>query len=174
MGTQDSGRQSCECLDVLLGGSADYVVGEDGARRSLVPIQHFEVIADELFVEARLRLARYVRVGGPEARAVRRERFVDEEQLVTIETKFEFRVGDDDAALGGVIAGEAVEREGNVPDLFGERLANNLGAAVKIDVLIVARLGLRGGCKYRVGKGTRFDQAFRQAMAADAASLLVF
>src|ERR1039458_5005589 len=168
MGTQDSGRQSCECLDVLLGGSADYVVGEDGARRSLVPIQCFEVVADELFVKTRLRLARCVRVGRPKTRAVRRECFIDEEQLFAIATAIEFRVGDNDTAPGGVIAGEAVQRQGNVAHFFSERLADDLGATLKVDVLVVARLGLRGGCENRVWKGTRFDQALWEAMAADA------
>ncbi len=105
-----------------------------------------------MFVKTRLRFARGIRVGGPEAGAVGREGFVDEKQLIAIEAEFEFRVGDNNAALGGVIAGEAVQRQRNVADSFSERLADDFGATAEVDVLIVARLGFGRGRENGVGE----------------------
>src|ERR1039458_4919326 len=143
---QPSGCQACEGFEVFLGGLADDILREDGTGCGLVPIQRFEVVADELFVKARLRFAGCVSVGGPKTRAVGRERFVNEDKSwfrgetprqargdSRDETEFEFRVGDNDAALGGVIAGEAIQGQGNVAYFFGERLANDLGATLKVD-----------------------------------------
>jgi hypothetical protein len=57
-------------------------------------------------VVGRLALADLVLVRGPEARAVGREDFVDEHDLARlVEAKLEFGVGDDDAALFGVLPG---------------------------------------------------------------------
>jgi hypothetical protein len=55
-------------------------------------------------VVGRLALADLVLVCGPEARAVGREDFVDEHDLAgLVEAEFEFGVGNDDAALFGVL-----------------------------------------------------------------------
>jgi len=44
-------------FDVFFSGFADDFVGENGSGRSFVPIEGLEVVADELFIEARLRFA---------------------------------------------------------------------------------------------------------------------
>jgi hypothetical protein len=67
-----------------------------------VPVQRFEIVAHELFVEGRRAAADTVRVDRPEARRIRRQSFVDErERTGRMDSELEFGVGDDDAALRG-------------------------------------------------------------------------
>jgi hypothetical protein len=61
-------RQEAERLNVLLARLLDHVVGKARHRGLLVPSNFFEIIANELFVEARLRAAGNVKVPRPEAR----------------------------------------------------------------------------------------------------------
>lgn len=64
------------------------------------------MIWDAYLVVGRLALANLVLVRGPEARAVGGEDFVDEHNLAgLIEAELELGVGDDDAALFGVLPG---------------------------------------------------------------------
>ena len=69
------------------------------------------MVAHELFVEARLRLAGSVLILRPEPRRVRRQHFVDEHERVAGHAKLEFRVRDDDAVLVGVLDAALVELE---------------------------------------------------------------
>src|SRR6187549_332638 len=56
-----------EGIDVLGAGLEDDVIGKARHRRLLVPADGFEIVADELLVEARLRTAGGVAVARPEA-----------------------------------------------------------------------------------------------------------
>src|SRR5918995_311002 len=99
--------QQAERLDVFLAGFRDHLIRQRRHRRLLVPSNRFEIVADELFVEARLRAARCVNIARPETRRVWRQRLVDENDLTflwTIEdaAELEFCVGNDDAAMLGV------------------------------------------------------------------------
>src|SRR6187402_1318511 len=60
-------RKPFERIDVLGAGLDDDILGKARHRRLLVPADSLEVIADELFVEARLRTAGGVAVARPEA-----------------------------------------------------------------------------------------------------------
>ena len=96
--------QEPERLDVFLARLLDDVAGERGHGRLLVPADRLEVVAHELLVEARLRTTRRIVVARPEARRIGRQRLVDEDDLIPAgavgdAAEFEFRVGDDDAAL---------------------------------------------------------------------------
>jgi hypothetical protein len=63
-------------------------------------------IANAYLVIGRLALANLVLVRGPEARAVRSEDLVDQHDLAgLVEAELELGVGDDDAALFGVLSG---------------------------------------------------------------------
>lgn len=63
-------------------------------------------VSDAYLVVGRLALANLVLVGGPEARAVGSEDLVDEHDLAgLVEAELELGVGDDDAALLGVLPG---------------------------------------------------------------------
>src|SRR6185295_3828045 len=73
------GGQAPERLDVLFSRVKDDLVGQRRHGRLLVPADPLEVVADELFVEARLRSARRILIARPETRRVRRERLVDED-----------------------------------------------------------------------------------------------
>src|SRR5205085_11020741 len=72
---------------------------------SLIPRESFEIIADKLLVEARLAPARLILAGRPEAGGIRREHFVDQDELSVAQTEFKFRIGYDDAPLAGVLPG---------------------------------------------------------------------
>lgn len=64
------------------------------------------IVLDAYLVVGRLALANLVLVCGPEARAVRSEDLIDEHNLAgLVEAELEFGVGDDDAALFGVLPG---------------------------------------------------------------------
>src|SRR5580658_10068382 len=87
-------------------------VGRESRSRGLfVPADSFEIIANVLLVEGGLRFAGRVLVGGPETRRVWRQRFVDPDQFAIEQAEFELRVGDDDAAGGGVLRSLPVNRE---------------------------------------------------------------
>lgn len=72
---------------------------------------------DTHLVVAALRLAHFVLVFWPEARAVRRKDLVDEHDLLGdgILTEFEFGIGDDDAAGFGVVSGLEQSNQSNEP-----------------------------------------------------------
>ena len=70
-----------------------------------------EPIAHELLVKARLALAGLVLVLWPEARRVRRDDLVGQGELAVDQAKLEFRIGDDDAALGRVVGGRLIDLE---------------------------------------------------------------
>ena len=78
-------------------------------RAVLVPAALRQPVADELLVERRRAAARLVPVGRPESRAVRRQHFVDQNQLVVDQAELELRVGDDDSALERVLGAARVE-----------------------------------------------------------------
>ena len=64
------------------------------------------IVLDAYLVVGRLALANLVLVCGPEARAVGSEDLIDEHDLAgLVEAELELGVGDDDAALFGVLPG---------------------------------------------------------------------
>src|SRR6202022_881324 len=94
-------------LYVFLSGLLNHIGGEAWHRRLLVPADRFEVVADELFVEALLRPAGPVQIARPEARRIGRQHFVDQNNRALLRSvhetaELELGVGDDDAAVFGV------------------------------------------------------------------------
>src|SRR5512132_2354460 len=81
LGQGPTGQQP-EGLQVLVSRAQHDLVGERRDGRLLVPVDLLEVIADELLVEARLRLPRHVLRPGPEARRIRRQRLVDQDEVL--------------------------------------------------------------------------------------------
>src|SRR6266496_2984607 len=94
-------RQALVCLEVFVPGFGDDIFREFWRGRSFVPIQRFEVITDELFVEAWLAAAGLVLVRGPEPGRVGSQHFVNEDQLPFVNSEFELGVGNNDPALAG-------------------------------------------------------------------------
>src|ERR1041384_2414026 len=58
------------CFEILLACFVDNFIGERWRRRRLVPIKRLEIVAHELFVEARRADAGAILVSGPETRRV--------------------------------------------------------------------------------------------------------
>jgi hypothetical protein len=94
---------------ILVPRPGDHVGGQRGRGRLLVPTDALEVVADELLIERRLRLAGRVEVRGPEPRRIGSKGLVDPNQFVADEAEFEFCVGDDDAAGGSVFGGAPID-----------------------------------------------------------------
>ncbi len=62
--------------------------------------------------------------GGPEARRIRREGFVDPDQFIVEQAKFEFRVGEDDATRFRIGSSVTVDFQANGADFLGEFFAD--------------------------------------------------
>src|SRR5207245_3292469 len=122
---------------------------------------------DELFVETRLAGTGFVLVRGPEARRIRSEHFVNEDQIPFVEPEFELGVGDDDAALARVLPGGPVNSQADIPDPFGDVRADDPGRFLEGDVDVVACLGFGGGGEHRLRHFGGFTQAAGQGNAAN-------
>src|SRR6266481_4323638 len=80
-------------FDVLGSCALHHLGGQRRRWAVLVPAALLQPVAHELLVERRLAAAGLVTVGGPEARAVRRQHFVNQNNLAAGESApFEFRV----------------------------------------------------------------------------------
>src|SRR5207247_6927246 len=104
--SQWAARQSQVSFQILGLRFRDHIRRQHWRGWSFVPGQGLEVIADELFVEARLSAAWLIIVCRPETRRIGSKHFVDENQPAVEKAERTFRVGDEDATVGG--AGEAV------------------------------------------------------------------
>ena len=100
------------------------------ARAAAAPCssrESLEPVADELLVERRLRPARRVAVGRPEARGVRREHLVDQDQLAAgrsrTRTSCRARISPRSSAIS---ARALVDRERQLLQPLGEALADEL------------------------------------------------
>ena len=124
-------------------------------------------VADVLLVERRLRAARLVLVGGPEARGVRRADLVAEHQrAVGVEPELELRVGEDHAALARVVGDRAVDGQRDVAHALGQRaVADQLDGRLEVDRLVVALVGLRRRRVDRLREPIGLAQALRQLAA---------
>src|SRR4029077_4784345 len=75
-------REPAKRLDVLFARFLDDLGRQRRNRRLLVPLDGLEVVADELFVEARLGATGLVDILRPEPRGVRRQDFINEDQPI--------------------------------------------------------------------------------------------
>ena len=117
--------QLLEGLDIFPRGFFDDLGGQGGSGRGFVPIEGFEIIADELLVVARGASAGRAGFLRPEARGVGGEAFVYEENLVARQAELEFGIGHDDPARGGFRASVFIEVKGLRADFVGEFVAED-------------------------------------------------
>ena len=91
--------------------SRHHLVWQRRYRRLLVPVDLFEVVADELLVEADLRASRRVLVLRPVSGRVGRHHLIDEQNVAFgRQSELELRIGQQHAAALGVGRAERVER----------------------------------------------------------------
>src|SRR5207253_8236438 len=102
----------------------------------LVPIESLQIIAHKLFVETGRALTDNILVFRPEPRRIRRETVVDQQKFSVDDSEFELRVGDDDAALSGVIASRGINFQTKVARFHGNIFTENPATFVPIDVEI--------------------------------------
>ena len=96
-----------------------------------------EPIAHELLVEARLLGALDVGIDRPETRRIRREHFVAQDDRAIHLAEFEFRIGDDDAALACMLGSTVVDCKREILDSVGVIKTDELSRLVEADVLVV-------------------------------------
>src|SRR4029077_8427891 len=98
-------RQLLVGFQVLSSCSGDYLRRQSRRRAVLVPASRFEPVAHELLVKRGRALADLVLIHGPEARAIRRQDFIDENQVAARQlAPFELGVCDDDASATSVLS----------------------------------------------------------------------
>ncbi len=162
-------------LPVFGRGLGDDVRRQLRGGRGLVPVQGFEIVADELLVETGGAAAGAVLVLRPEAGGVRGEHLVDQMQpAVRVQAELELGIGDDDAPLPGVFGACPVNPQAGVPDLFRQLTADEGDGAVEVDILVVfpgGGLG-RGGVD-GLRQLVRLFQSRRQADTADRPRALI-
>ena len=97
---------------------------------------------------------------------------VGQDDLAVDDAELELGVGNDDAVLGGVVAGDGVDLDGQVAQLpWRSSSPRSSDAALEADVLVVAAdLGLGGGREDGLGKLGGVHQARGQLDAADGAA----
>ena len=161
-------------FQIFCAGFGNDIGREHGAGRGFVPSERFEVVADELFVEARLAAARLILVGGPETRGIRRHYFVNQNQFAVAQTKFELGVGDDDATLASVITSGLVNLQAQIPRLGRQFGANDFLRLLERNVFVMSGLGFGGRREDGFGQFGGFGQASRELDAADHLRLLIF
>ena len=183
--------EAFERLAVAGEGALDHLGGQSRAEPvgvgCFVPFagvhEGLEVLADELFVEADLGAAGFPLVGGPVAAGVRRECFVDEHEVARVvvvlgvgwEAELEFGVGEDAAALGGVVVGGVVDVEADLSGVLHDGAADDPCGVVEGDVLVVlAVFGFGGWCEDGFGEAVAPSEVCGEGDAADGAGLLVF
>src|SRR5207253_8958165 len=161
-------------LAVALARALHHVRWKGGCGRLLVPAALHEEIAHVLLVERGRRAAGLVHLGVPVARGVRGQDLVDQRDAAVEHPELELRVGEDEALRGSVVVGEPVERERESLEVPGELGADHARELRAADVLVVARLGLRGRREDRLGELLRLDERLWKLLARDRAERFVF
>src|SRR5436190_17882020 len=80
--------QSFVSLQVFGGRFGNDIRWQHQTRWSLVPIERFEVIADELLVKTGLALARLVLIRRPEARGIGSQHLINQDEFSLEQTEF--------------------------------------------------------------------------------------
>src|SRR5580704_15457961 len=174
-GVERLARDALVRLDVLLAGARDHVFRDRGRRWVPIPAGRRGPVAHELLVEARLCAAGLVFVRGPEAGGIGGADLVAERQLaVGVEPELELGVGKNDPALAGVLGGVLVDGDRDLADALGQRaVADQLGGALEVDVLVVALGGLSRRGEDRFGQPVGFAETGRHRDPAHLAGPLV-
>src|SRR5205085_12591115 len=74
----------------------------------------------------------------PEARGVRRQAFINQEQISVDSAEFKFCICDNDAALLSMIATARINFQTKRFHALGQFFTKNLGAPIHIDILVMA------------------------------------
>src|SRR5581483_432639 len=134
-----------------------------------------EIIAQRLLVEARLRLPRFVDVGGPEPRTVRGHDLVDQDDApLRVAAEFELGVGDDDAVVAADLLTARVDRARHAFERIGHLRAHDLTHPADRDVFVVTALGFGGGREDCGLELAALEEAFRKLLAGERTGRRIF
>jgi hypothetical protein len=136
-------RQATERFEVFRRRFFDNILRQVRRWWSLVPIQRLQIIAYELFIEARRALADRVFIFRPEARRIGGQTLVDQKQFSIDRAELEFRVRDDDSLLRRILAAARIDFETQRFHTIGKFIAENPGTLFHVDVLVMTLLCFR-------------------------------
>jgi hypothetical protein len=91
----------------------------------------------------------------PEPRGIGSQHLVNQNELTIKLTKLEFRIGDDDATLAGVISREVINFEACCSRAFRDVGAYDVGGLFERNVLVMPCFGFGAGVK--IGSGSSDD-----------------
>src|SRR5215472_1118429 len=148
-GGQLAPRQNVVSLHVFLTGLAGYILRQRGSRGLLVPLDRFQVVANELLVVRLLRPPRLILVRGPEPRRVGCKDLVGQDQTLRCMAELKFGIRDDNAAAGGVVGRGFINADAQVTKLFRELGSHALAHVVKRNILVVPADSF--GCRRKDG-----------------------
>ena len=148
---------------------------QGGRGRRLVPVEGFEIVADELLVEAGRIAAEHVVGFRPEAAGIRGQDLVDQDDLAVVEfAELELGVREDDPAAFRVLGGVLVDAEGEIGEALRLLFADQLAGFLERHVFIVPLLGFRRGSEERLVELFGQTVVVAHFIAADGAVALVF
>ena len=139
--TSPLSHQVGKYVSIFLGCFLDDLGRKPGRRRSFIPVERFQVVAHELFVEAWRIFARNVDIRRPETGGVWCKALVDQDDFAVAKPELEFGVCDDDVPGGSVEAAFTVKGQAEVAHdrcLLGPE---NIAAFWPGDIFIMT-----GGC----------------------------
>ena len=118
-------------FDVLRARARYHVFRERRHGRLLVPMDLFQVVADELLVEARLRPPGVILVLRPVARGIGCQNLVAENDLAVELSELELRIRKSEAAGKRVLTGARENIERQIAELRAKVLADDLGGLLE-------------------------------------------
>src|SRR5581483_4380862 len=137
------------------------------------PLQ-VEIVAQRLLVEARLHATRLIVLGGPEARAVGSQDFVDQrDAALTVASELELGIRNDDSAPRGDRTTTLVDQPAQALELARHVGTDDLGHARRRDVLVMTGLGFRRGAEQRGIESLALAKRRRHLLAGERSSLAV-
>src|SRR3972149_1699469 len=139
--------QAFQGFPVSQAGLLDDFFRQIWGRWLAVPADRVQIVPHILFIKARLRSSRGIRIYGPESGGVRCQNFVNDHELTGfwIEAKLKLRVRNEDTLGLSPGRGPLIDPQAHRPYLLRQGLSNYLLHLVKRDVLVMAFYGLRRG-----------------------------
>src|SRR5438552_4725412 len=160
-------------FEILPGCSSDHAVWQLRPGWLLVEMDALEVVAYILLIEGRLRSAGTVEGARPEARGVRRQDFIAEDDFTVVDAELKFCICYDNPFGKRIGRRLQVEGKRQALQLVRSFFPDNPDHFLEGNVDIVAFLGLRGRGEQWFGQLVAFPKPGRQFDSADAPGFAV-
>src|SRR5579863_585778 len=161
--------QKTVSLAIFFSSLLHHFMRKRGWGRLFVPADRKEVVTDKLFIKRRLRPVGHEAGLGPEARRIRSQHFVNQDDLAARNAPLELGVCNDNTAAFGVFARFDIKRHTPGPQLFRRVLTDRYNGLLPGDVLVVPFLRFGGRSKDGLLEFRGFLEAGGQPDAANGA-----